>query len=671
MAVSLAVQCVAARETYPLDDGWLFYFAAENTGDNARAVTLPHTWNIASDSPIRTVADYDRTLYVPAEWQGRRLFLRFGGASSVADVFVNGFHVGEHRGAYTAFTVEITDRLRFGDDNLLHVVVSNAWRSDVLPASTDHAPGGGLHRGVELLVTPATTVSPLYLGSDGIAIHPRRISAERAEAEAEIHLLSAGQTQCSVSLRIIDSEGYAAALKTVRAKVDGRRTLTVPFAVENPSLWSPGNPVLYRVEVTVQPDGGEADTAEVVTGFRDIAASAAEGLRFNGRRTDIRGVRMAHDRAGRGTALRREDYDLDLALLRDLGANALRSEGGPHAQYLYDRCDSTGVVAWIDLPLTLAPYLSDTGFYDTEEFRANGRQQLAEIIAQNMNHPSVAMWGIFSLLAPRGEELLSWLRELNAQAKTADPSRPTVACSNRNGDINFITDLIVWQQNVGWDRGMFGDVKLWSSQLRKNWSHLSSGAAWGEEGDIDVQEESHSRTSPLCRLNPEGRQTAMHEEYAAELCGNDLFWGVWINSLTDYASDRHSDGKVDTGLATADRSRRKDAWYLYRALWNGKSPTLHIAGRRERFAPGAGRSITVYSSAGMPTVTAGCDTLAVSEAAPCRYVAGPLAAEGGVTVRAAVGELCDSTVFNAGTPLVRRPNRDLRKTAGPRTTGLR
>lgn len=666
MIAAMLCANVAARETYTLNDGWRFYFGNEPSGDGARAVTLPHTWNGASGPLLRTTADYDRTLFVPAEWEGRRLFLRFGGAGSVADVFVNGYHVGEHYGAYTAFTFEITGRVRFGEDNLLHVVVSNTWRSDVMPASTDQNICGGLTRGVELLVTPAATVSPLHLGSDGVLIHPRKVTPERVEAEAEVHLTAPAPAQCALTVRVLDGEGYAAALRTVKAKVDRDKTVSVPFVVENPSLWSPSHPSLYRVEVVLTPDGGEADTVSVRTGFREISASAAGGLSINGRRTDLRGVRLFHDLAGRGAVPAAGDFDADIELLRDLGANAVRSEGGPHAQYLYDRCDEAGIVAWIDLPFTRAPYLSDVGFYDTERFRADGLRQLDEIIAQNINHPSVAMWGIFSLLRPHGDEALAYIRELDARAKAADASRPTVACSNRNGDINFITDLIVWQQNVGWERGMFSDVRLWNSQLSKNWSHLASGATWGEQGDIDVQEENPSRTSPLSALCPEGRQTAQHEEYAAALCGDSLFWGVWINSLADYASDRHADGTVNTGLVTADRSRRKDAYYLYRSLWNTESPTVHIVGRNLRHRSDAEQTLTVYSSAGEPLLVVGGDTVAVREASACRYVTEPLRLEGRTEVRASAGDASDCAVFIAGSPLVRKSNSGLRKTAGLR-----
>ena len=133
--------CAAgAREVYPLNEGWRFFFKSENTSDNARHVTLPHTWNTDPRSAggwLETTGNYQNDIYIPGEWASRRLFVKFYGAQSVADLFVNGRHAGTHRGGAAAFAFEITDYVRFGEDNALLVVVSNGVRDDVLPTSTD------------------------------------------------------------------------------------------------------------------------------------------------------------------------------------------------------------------------------------------------------------------------------------------------------------------------------------------------------------------------------------------------------------------------------------------------------------------------------------------------------------------------------------------------------
>ena len=164
----------AAREVYRLNDDWTFYFRSENSADDARNITLPHTWNLdalAGNSEYqRTTGNYMRRLYIPADWASKRLFLRFDGVQTVADVFVNGYHVGEHRGGFTAFTFEITGRVKFGAENRLLVVVSNTFQNDVLPTSTEQNVYGGIYRDVDLILTDRVAVSPTVWGTDGLFV---------------------------------------------------------------------------------------------------------------------------------------------------------------------------------------------------------------------------------------------------------------------------------------------------------------------------------------------------------------------------------------------------------------------------------------------------------------------------------------------------------------------
>ena len=643
---------VQARQVYRLVDSWRFYFTDENSGDRARTVSLPHTWSTSPAAFVRAAGNYDRTLYIPSEWQGQRLFLRFGGAQSVADVFVNGVYAGGHAGAYTAFSMEITDKVRYGADNLIHVVVSNAWRSDVLPVSTEQNLGGGLTRGVELIVTGETAVSPVYYGTEGVLIHHKNVTDARADAEAEVHIVSNHAATCDVTLRVTDPSGYVAIIRHQRSKGDGDRSVTIPFSIDMPLQWRAGDGRMYDVTAIVVPDGDteRADTVGVRTGFRTVKASAGDGFRIGGERLQLCGVRIMHDSPAHGAAMTEADYDRDLALIKELGANALRSEGGPHAQYLYDRCDEAGIVAWVDMPLTQTSYLSDMGYFDSPAFRENGRRQLREIILQNINHPSVAMWGIFSLVQPHGD-VVEYIKELKNEASQLDSSRPTVACSNRNGDMNFVSDLIVWQQNIGWERGLLSDVGRWCELLRDEWSHLASGASYGEEGDVEIRHESPDRASGA---DSELRQTQMHEEYAAAICDNPMFWGVWLNSLADYASARRMDGVMNTGLVTMNRDVRKDAFYLYKSLWNTSEPTLYISSRRVVERSAAPQRITVYSSVGEPELTVGGEPVAVEEVSRCRYRSVEFTPQPGrQTICVKAGGMSDTMEINVKSPLIR------------------
>ena len=129
-----------------------------------------------------------RRLYIPADWASKRLFLRFDGVQTVADVFVNGYHVGEHRGGFTAFTFEITGRVKFGAENRLLVVVSNTFQNDVLPTSTEQNVYGGIYRDVDLILTDRVAVSPTVWGTDGLFVEQVSVDDDAVEGRAAVYV---------------------------------------------------------------------------------------------------------------------------------------------------------------------------------------------------------------------------------------------------------------------------------------------------------------------------------------------------------------------------------------------------------------------------------------------------------------------------------------------------
>lgn len=608
------------REFYPINDGWRFYFAEELDNSRAEYISLPHTWNDhdsgSETSYMRTSANYTRTTWIPSEWQGRRIFLRFGGVQSVADVFVNGAHVGEHRGGYTGFTLEVTDAVKYGADNYLRVVVSNAHRSDVLPVSTDLDLCGGIYREVELMVTPKSIISPLFYSSDGVLIEQQHNSDNKATGVAHIYL-STPEDHLTVNLRIVAANGYEVSYRSVKAsKINGQKVVKVPYEISHPDLWSPEHPTLYTVEASIGNVDNPIDIVRIETGFRNITITEDNSLAINSKVMDIRGVNLAHDRFGVATAIDIEDIDGDLATITDLGANAIRSLSGPHSSYLYDECDRRGIITWVDTPFTRSIIgFSDICYYGSEAFQHNCMEQLKEVIYQNYNHPSVAMWGIFSLVSQRGSDINDFITKLNELSHSIDPTRPTVACSNADGDVNFITDLIVLRQDIGWSRGSADDVAIWCEQMRTNsrWNELHAGVCYGEEGVPSHSTETLERAKRGTYHLPERRQTRHHERYIDIIEREAIFWGVWLDNMFDYASSRRPYGMNQSGLVGFNHTTKKDAFYLYRALWNSVAPTLHIAdkGWSVRYEPM--QQFTIYSSVGMPQLTINAQSVELKE----------------------------------------------------------
>ena len=637
---------VEARDVYTLNDGWRFFFQNDNSSDKARNVTLPHTWNATSATEqggyTQTTAKYLRTLQVPSEWSGKRLFVRFHGVQSVADLFVNGSHIGEHRGGHTAFTFEITDKVNFGSKNSLLVTVSNAYHNDLFPLSSEATLYGGIYRDVELIVTDRTTIAPDYYGTDALFVHQSEVTAERVSGTVQVMVSGKKDSTCALSVELVAPDGYVSTEKHLKAKIDGK-LLTIPFSLESPVLWSQNNPNLYTVRASV---GDEV--VEVKTGFRRIEITADKKAQINSRRVYIHGVTLYHDRWPVGTALSAEDYAADLRLIEEMGANAIRSATGPHAQSLYDECDRRGILVWIDSPLVRAPFMGDMAYYPTPRLEENGVEQLKEIIYQNINHPSVIMWGIFSQLRGSAKAQLDYVKKLNTLAKKCDPSRPTVACSNSDGEINFVTDLIVWRQSVGWSRGSTTDLEVWQGALKKSWGHLAQAVCYGESGvrglyasDMPMAERAKQH------LVPESVQTRFHEQYA-RFVNEELFWGVWLNTMFDFGAVRHTSGVCNTGLVTIDHATRKDAFYLYKVLWNYGANTLHIVGKHCASRDSEEQTFTVYSSGERPQLTINGDEVKLSQHGRGVYRSEKIRLSGINVVKATAGGMSDSMELSVG-----------------------
>lgn len=653
----LGVASSEARTVYSLNDGWQFFFKLETSSDYARHISLPHTWNLdalaGKGEYLQTIANYTRDIFVPNDWANKRLFVKFYGVQSIADVFVNGHHAGEHRGGWTAFTFEITPYLKYGENNSLVVVVNNSYQNDILPTSSEINLYGGIYRDVELIVTERTTVSPLYYGSDGILIHQNNITDTSVDATAAVYVTAIEDKSCDMTITVQAPSGETVFSRFMKARIEPNTPVNIPFRIDEPLLWSPEEPNLYTVNIGIGPR--QEDVVSVVTGFRKIDYTPS-ALKINGKVTPVNGVSLYHDRAAVGSALRTRHYDEDLAQIRDIGANAIRSVTAPHSQYLYDCCDQNGTLVWIDTPFTRAPYLSDVFYYSTEKFKQNGLQQMREVIIQNYNHPSVVMWGIYSLVWLRGDNILDYVKKLNSTAKQLDASRPTVACSNQDGDINFVSDLIVWQQDLGWERGAFDDLKLWRDGLSKDWSNLRSSVAYGESGSIDQQTDVAMKPATIDeRWLPERWHTEFHEQYAQRLAQDSLFWGVWVNNMFDFGSVRHNDGISRKGLVSFDRKDQKDAYYLYRALWNKKSPTLYISEKRRNIRQDSVQTIKIYSSAkDAPVLTVNKEAVKINQTAPCQYVSDPVVMHGRNVVEVKAGELSDQQIITIRNALKQR-----------------
>ena len=597
----------AGRETYSLKSGWRFFDGRQTSSDGARAVMLPHTWNpdaaAGNADYYRGTGNYLKEFDVPAAWSGKRVFLKGYGGNSVTTVFVNSRLAGEHRGGHTAFCFEITDLLRPDAQNFLRVVVNNSPSLDVLPTAGDMSVYGGLFRDVEIIVTGRNAIAPTDHASDGVYIKQRSVSRQRVEADAVVRLSGSGDVQ--VRMTVTSARGDTVAVGSGRTTLTrgAVATVAVPFTINDPRLWhGVKDPHLYSVHVALSSGGTVQDAVEVTTGFRRVEVDAARGFFLNGEPYPLRGVIVHQDRPLVGNAITARQVAEDMAMIKEMGANAVRVFGVVHHPEFYRLCDREGIVVWSDFPLVGPAYLADVAFVDTESFRANGMSQAADIVRQQFNHPSVAIWGIFSNMRMRDPTLLPFVRALNDFAKSEDAMRLTAASSNDDGDINFATDLICWDHHFGWREGHPSDINIWKRDFRARWGNLRSAVSYGAGASIDHQGPLGLRPDDDGVWHPEQWQTYLHETYYASLRDDAWLWAIFAGNMFDYGAAGREQGGLrginNTGLVTFDRAHRKDAFYFYKANWNADDPFLHIADRRWDVRHDAVQSIKVFTNIG-------------------------------------------------------------------------
>lgn len=584
----------AQRHDQLLNDNWQFRFGHQVEKSTVARVDLPHTWNAQDALSGRTdykrgLGHYERRLFVPADWKGQRLYLRFEGANSIADLFVNGRHAGQHRGGYGAFVFEITNFVNYGKANTLRVSVNNAETLELMPLVGDFNFYGGLYRDVHLVRTGPTCISLLDHGSSGIRLVQDSVSKDYAAIRALVALSNGSDTatQAEVLLRLLDGDREVATQRlTLTLPPDSSVEGSLPVSLRRPHLWDGRrDPFRYRAEVSLWRNGHEVDRVEQPLGLRYYHIDPERGFFLNGRHLPLRGVCRHQDRSEVGNALRREHHDEDAAIMAEMGANAVRLAHYPQAEYFYDLMDRYGFIVWAEIPFVGPGGYSDEGFVNLPAFRQNGREQLVELIRQHYNHPSIVVWGLFNELSMRGDDPVPYIKELNDLAHREDPTRLTVAASNTDGALNFVTDAMAWNRYDGWYGGTPAGLGQWLDHMHTTHPDLRIAISeYGAGASLYHQQDTLVKTVATSFWHPENWQTHYHMANWREISARPFVWGSFIWNLFDFgAAHRHEGDRVginDKGLVSFDRRTRKDAFYFYKANWNKEVPLLYLAERR-------------------------------------------------------------------------------------------
>jgi Beta-galactosidase/beta-glucuronidase len=591
----------AQRESILLNGNWSFRFSHQVQKNSWQRVDLPHTWN-AQDALVgkidykRGVGNYEKKLFIKPEWQGKRLFLRFEGAYAVSNVFINGKHIGEHRGGYGAFIFELTNKVKYNEVNSILVRVNNAEQLDVMPLVGDFNFYGGIYRDVHLLITDPICISPLDYASPGVYLMQEKVTETQANVRAKIDLANgtSSKQKVDINIKVLDNDKTVIEqTKSITLKENTAIQESLPFTINNPHLWNGmEDPFIYQTVVTISQNGKVIDSVTQPLGLRYYHTDPDKGFFLNGKHLQLRGVCRHQDRAEVGNALRQCHHEEDTQLMLEMGVNAVRLAHYPQATAMYDLMDKHGFVIWAEIPFIGPGGYADKGFVDQPSFRNNGKEQLRELIRQHYNHPSICFWGLFNELKEVGDNPLEYIKELNELAKAEDPTRPTTSATNINGDINFVTEHIAWNRYDGWYGSTPATLARFLDATHQKHPQLRIGISeYGAGASIYHQQDSLVQTVPTAWWHPENWQTFYHMENWKIIHERPYIWGTFIWNMFDFGAAHRTEGDRpginDKGLVTFDRKVKKDSYYFYKANWNKKEPMLHLAEKRviNRYKP--------------------------------------------------------------------------------------
>lgn len=622
LACLLGSICKAeAREVTPFNNGWEFKkgpFPTDAMQTAARwnadweQVNVPHTWNAddmqkKANSFYAGVAYYRKHYVFPESLEGKRLFLRFEGVGACAEVYVNGYLVGTHKGAYSAFVCEIGSQVRMGEENEIVVKADNAARPDVIPVN--HAlfgVYGGIYRPVWLIVTEPCNIVVNDCASPGVYITQKNVSKQSADVSVRVKLDNATLAPAALELEnaIYTREGKLVKVhrQSFELTPQGVQNYVSDFKISHPHLWQGReDPYLYKVVSRLKQDGQVIDEVIQPLGLRKYEAVAGKGFFLNGKKYPMYGVTRHQDWWGMGSALTNREHDFDLEQIMEVGATTVRFAHYQQSDYIYSRCDTLGLIIWAEIPFVNRV---------TGQEWDNVHQQMRELIRQSFNHPSIYVWGIHNEVYHPHGYTAALTQSVHDLCKLEDPDRYTVAVNgygHAEHPVNGNTDIQGMNRYFGWYEKKIQDIKPWIEKMEKEypWQRLML-TEYGADANIEHQTELLGDALNWgSDFYPETFQTKTHEYQWGVISQHPYILASYLWNMFDFAVPQWKRGGVDArnmkGLITFDRKIRKDAFYWYKANWS-KEPVLYLTQRRNTERERRETSVTVYSNLGTPRV---------------------------------------------------------------------
>lgn len=461
-------------QTQLWDSGWKFFRGGAQGAESPsfddskwRPVDLPHDWSIEDlpgtqspfdDKAIGQVGTgftvggngwYRKSFFVPSTDSGSRVWVEFDGIYMNSEVWVNGESVGTHPYGYTGFYFDVTNKVRFGEANVIAVQVRNEGQNSRWYS------GSGIYRHVWLKM-----LRPTHLAHWGTYITTTLSGNSGAQVKVRTTVSNQSALACNIKVitRIVDADGreVASGESSQLIEMGKDKTIDQDITVGSPQLWSPDSPVLYAAISEIYVGDKLSDSSRTRFGIRTLTFDAVHGLLLNGQPLKLRGGCVHHDNGPLGSKAYDRAEERRIEILKAAGFNAIRCSHNPPSPAFLDACDRLGMLVMDE---AFDMWRLGNNPYDYHLFFDQWwKSDINAMVARDRNHPSVILWSIGNEIRDmETRPVIEVEKMLAAEVRALDPTRPVTAAVNnlRPQKDEFFSNLDVCGYNyaVGEDHG--------------------------------------------------------------------------------------------------------------------------------------------------------------------------------------------------------------------------
>ncbi len=640
----------ASEREQNFDSSWKFYLGQADGAENVvfddsrwETVNLPHDYSIEQEYTSSGEAEsayllggtgwYRKYFTLSDEVKGKEVRIDFGGVYMDSTVWVNGTKVGSHPYGYTSFSFDITDYVKFGEENVITVKVNHQT-----PSSRWYS-GSGIYRSVNLTVT-----DPVHVDLYGTEISTPDLETEQ-NGTVNMNVLTtvanAGSTAKEVTLVhtivVKDTDDSIGTVTTKAQKIEAGKTAEIETVLqaENPELWSVDEPNLYTVITEVKVGNEVVDTYETTYGFRYFDFDSSTGFSLNGEPMKLKGVCMHHDQGSLGAEAHEAAIRRQVKILKEMGCNSIRVTHNPAASELIKACDELGMMVieeafdgWV------APKNGNS--YDYSRFfkKTIGSDNailggtadmtwsefdLTAMIKRDYNAASIIMWSlgneVWEGTSGATQEYATQAERLAKMASELDSTRPATIGDNNLKNGNSISYSMAGSLHKY--NGVVGANYCNGSQYDTVHNAHPEWAFYGAETASSVNSRGVYDTIANNSLNAEKELTSY--DYSAVGWGakasdawytvitRDYLAGEYVWTGFDYLGEPTPANGIYSGWVSGTNSPKnsffgivdtaglpKDSYYFYQSQWNEDVNTLHVLP--------AWNEDVVYNKANVPVV---------------------------------------------------------------------